>query len=137
MGPGRSVFMILTSICRRHSTRLLWLSHSYRDLCVPPRSTLDLFLFSYVGTLVPPYMNASQSPYSGIPEKIIRRLSSYPQGEVLDSHLEDLDSRGEGLEDNKYKTFLEILLPLGSSQIPSVLLQDSDVFYVLFGPFSG
>ena len=58
--------------------------------------------------------------------------------EVLDPQLEVLNSRRESLEDTKYKTSIAILLPLGSSQIPSALLQDRDVFYVLIlEPFSG
>ena len=57
--------------------------------------------------------------------------------EVLDPQLEVLNSRRENLEDTKYKTSIAIL-PLGSSQIPSALLQDRDVFYVLIlEPFSG
>ena len=57
--------------------------------------------------------------------------------EVLDPQLEVLNSRGESLEDTKYNTSIAIL-PLGSSQIPSALLQDRDVFYVLIlEPFSG
>ena len=139
MGPGRIVLTILQSGCRRHSTRLLWLSYSYRDQRVPSRSTPDLFHFTYVGTLVPPYMK--RLPKSLHPV-FLRKFSGgchcLSLAEVLDPQLEDLNSRRESLEDTKYKTSIAILLPLGSSQIPSALLQDSDVFFVLISePFSG
>ena len=80
-----------------------------------------------LGLLFRPIWDTYQSQYIRYSRENSQDDIIVSQGEVLDSHLEDLDSRGEDLEDTKYKISIVILLPLGSSQIPSAPLQDSDV----------
>ena len=90
-----------------------------------------------LGLLCRPIWNASQSPYIQYSRENSQEDALAFSPEVLDPQLEVLNSRGESLEDTKYNTSIAIL-PLGSSQIPSALLQDRDVFYVLIlEPFSG